>query len=144
MVWNFRSGLDRLGQSVGSLIELDAMLPASAQGAVGITAREGDVMTLLRLAAINHPDTFMCVALERAFLAALGGTCHSPVAALAQLTGDTIDFRAQILAEDGSEAQEGSFSAGIEHAQARVEALAAELLGRAGPGLRELFHPPGA
>ncbi|MFZ4381591.1 MAG: hydroxymethylbilane synthase [Sandarakinorhabdus sp.] len=138
------AGLDRLGQSVGSLIELDAMLPASAQGAVGITAREGDVMTLLRLAAINHPDTFMCVALERAFLAALGGTCHSPVAALAQLTGDTIDFRAQILSEDGSEVQEGSFSAGTEHAQARVEALAAELLGRAGPGLRELFHPPGA
>lgn len=138
------AGLDRLGQSVGSLIELDAMLPASAQGAVGITAREGDVMTLLRLAPINHPDTFMCVSLERAFLAALGGTCHSPVAALAQLTGDTIAFRAQLLAEDGSEVQAGSFSARIDHAQARVEALAAELLGRAGPALRGLFHPPGA
>ena len=79
------AGLDRLGQDVGALIEIDEMLPASAQGAVGITVRDGDEATLARLEPINHLPTFQCVTIERAFLAALGGTCHSPVAALAHL-----------------------------------------------------------
>ena len=136
------AGLDRLGQAVGTLIELDDMLPASAQGAVGITAREGDVDTLARLAPINHPPTFDCVSLERAFLAALGGTCHSPVAALAQLESDTISFRAQILAEDGSEAHGGVVTAPLAQALPQIQALAAELLGRAGPAVRGLFDPP--
>ena len=138
------AGLDRLGQPVGHLIELDEMLPASAQGAVGITARDGDAETLAVLDAINHPPTFACVTLERGFLAALGGTCHSPVAALAQLEGDTVHFRGQILAEDGSETQGGVVTAPLAEAMPQVAALAAELLARAGPALRGLFHPPGA
>ncbi|WP_156256684.1 hydroxymethylbilane synthase [Sandarakinorhabdus oryzae] len=133
------AGLDRLGQTVGSLIELDEMLPASAQGAVGITAREGDEATLARLEPINHLPTFQCVTIERAFLAALGGTCHSPVAALARLEGEGVSFRGQILAEDGSECQEGGFNAALHEAHDRVAALAAELLGRAGPAVRGLF-----
>jgi hydroxymethylbilane synthase len=133
------AGLDRLGQNVGSLIELDEMLPASAQGAVGITAREGDEATLGLLDAINHLPTFQCVSIERAFLAALGGTCHSPVAALARLEGEGVTFRGQILAEDGSEVQEGGFNAALHDAHERVAELAAELLGRAGPAVRGLF-----
>ena len=78
------AGLDRLGVTVGATIDIDTMLPASAQGAVGITARAGDAAVLALLAAINHADTFAAVSLERGFLAALGGTCHSPVAALAR------------------------------------------------------------
>jgi hydroxymethylbilane synthase len=133
------AGLDRLGQTVGSLIELDEMLPASAQGAVGITARDGDEATLARLEPINHLPTFQCVSIERAFLAALGGTCHSPVAALARLEGEGVTFRGQILAEDGSECQEGGFNASLHEAHERVAELAAELLGRAGPAVRGLF-----
>jgi hydroxymethylbilane synthase len=136
------AGLDRLGQTAGHLIELDEMLPASAQGAVGITARTGDDATLARIAAINHLDTFNCVLIERAFLAALGGTCHSPVAALAVLAHGDVTFQGQILAEDGSDVQSGGFTAPLHTAQARVAALAAELLGRAGPALRGLFEPP--
>jgi hydroxymethylbilane synthase len=133
------AGLDRLGQAVGSLIELDEMLPASAQGAVGITARDGDEATLALLEPINHLPTFQCVTIERAFLAALGGTCHSPVAALARLQGEGITFRGQILAEDGSEVQEGGFNASLQEAHERVAELAAELLGRASPAVRGLF-----
>jgi hydroxymethylbilane synthase len=133
------AGLDRLGQTVGSLIELDEMLPASAQGAVGITARDGDEATLARLEPINHLPTFQCVSIERAFLAALGGTCHSPVAALAQLEGEGVSFRGQILAEDGSEMQEGGFNAALHEAHERVAELAAELLGRSSPAVRGLF-----
>jgi hydroxymethylbilane synthase len=133
------AGLDRLGQDVGSLIEIDEMLPASAQGAVGITVRDGDEATLARLEPINHLPTFQCVTIERAFLAALGGTCHSPVAALARLEGEGVTFRGQILAEDGSEVQEGGFNAALHEAHERVAALAAELLGRSSPAVRGLF-----
>lgn len=133
------AGLDRLGKAVGAPVELDEMLPASAQGAVGITARDGDTETLARIATINHHPTFDCVMLERGFLAALGGTCHSPVAALAVLEGEGVTFRAQILAEDGSEVQEGGFNAALHEAPELVAQLAAELLGRAGPALRALF-----
>jgi hydroxymethylbilane synthase len=133
------AGLDRLGQAVGALIELDEMLPASAQGAVGITARDGAEATLARLEPINHLPTFQCVSIERAFLAALGGTCHSPVAALARLEGEGVTFRGQILAEDGSEVQEGGFNAALHEAHERVAELAAELLGRASPAVRGLF-----
>ncbi|WP_353218044.1 hydroxymethylbilane synthase [Sandarakinorhabdus sp.] len=138
------AGLDRLGQNVGSLIELDEMLPASAQGAVGITAREGDAATLAVLAAINHAPTFACVSLERGFLAALGGSCHSPVAALAQLDGDSVRVRAQILSECGSEMVAGEVTAPLAEAMPHVTALAARLLADAGPAVRALFSPPHA
>ena len=133
------AGLDRLGQNVGATIEIAEMLPASAQGAVGITARDGDAATLALLAPINHRATFDCVAIERAFLAALGGTCHSPVAALARLDGDSLAFRGEIMAEDGSEVQQGNFTAPLREAPARVAALAAELLGQSSPAVRGLF-----
>jgi hydroxymethylbilane synthase len=135
------AGLDRLGQPVGALIEIEEMLPASAQGAVGITARANDAATLSLLAAINHQPTFDCVMLERGFLAALGGTCHSPVAALARLQGDTVHFAGQIMAEDGSEVQEGALTVALADAPAAVAALADTLLGRAGPAVRALFNP---
>lgn len=137
------AGLDRLGQNVGALIEIDEMLPASAQGAVGITARDGDAVVLTLLEPINHLPTFQCVAVERAFLAALGGSCHSPVAALARLEGEgpsaIVGFRGQILAEDGSQVHEGGFDAPLHEAHERAAELAAELLGRAGPAVRGLF-----
>jgi hydroxymethylbilane synthase len=135
------AGLDRLGVVAGSTISVDEMLPASAQGAVGITARADDAVTIARLMAIDHADTHRAVALERGFLAALGGTCHSPVAALAEISGETVRFRGEVLAEDGSERQVGGFTASLGDAPARVAALAAELLAAASPGLRGLFQP---
>ena len=135
------AGLDRLGVVAGSTIEVETMLPASAQGAVGITARADDTAVLALLAAIDHADTHSAVALERGFLAALGGTCHSPVAALAIITGDTVAFRAEIMTEDGTEIEAGAFEATLAEAPALVAALAADMLADAGPALRALFHP---
>jgi len=133
------AGLDRLGVAVGATVELDVMMPASAQGAVGITARADDGRVLALLAAINHRDTFAAVSVERGFLAALGGTCHSPVAALATITGDRVAFRAEIMTEDGSEIEEGGFEAALADAPGLVAALAADMLADASPGLRSLF-----
>jgi hydroxymethylbilane synthase len=135
------AGLDRLGVAVGATIPIETMLPASAQGAVGITAREGDAAVLALLAAINHADTFDAVTIERGFLAALGGTCHSPVAALATIADGRVAFRAEIMTEDGTEIEEGGFEAALADAPALVAALAADMLDDASPALRSLFNP---
>lgn len=134
------AGLDRLGMAdIGHAIAVTDMLPASAQGAVGI-----DILTQRRdlaafLSPINDAATFDCVMAERALLFALGGNCHSPVAALAQITDDMITLHAEILAMDGSERQAGSaqFDRGDYAAPA---ALAAQLLALASPKLRALFQ----
>ena len=88
------------------------------------------------LAAIDHRATHRAVSIERAFTRALGGTCHSPVAALAELTPTGVRFRAEILSADGAERiAEDRIIAG----EAEAEALAAELLNRASPATRALF-----
>ncbi len=133
------AGLDRLGVDVGASIPIETMLPASAQGAVGITARADDAASLALLAAIDHAPTHDAVRLERGFLAALGGTCHSPVAALARVADGRVTFQAQIMSEDGSELRSGAFEADAATAPAQVKTLAARLLAEASPALAALF-----
>lgn len=130
------AGLDRLARpDVGHVIPIDTMLPAPAQGAVGIEARADDQATLALLAAIDHPATHACVLAERAFLAALGADCHSPVGALATLTDDVMTIRAEILSEDGALRIGGDASGEA----ARDGRLANRLLADAPPALRRLF-----
>ncbi len=134
------AGLDRLGQSeVGSPIAVEVMLPAPAQGAVGIECRADDVRTAALLSAINHHDTSAAVAAERAFTLALGGTCHSPVAALALVEGDQIAFRCELLSADGADhvTDEARFAVGDLDAPAE---LARSLLARAPVSIRRLFE----
>jgi hydroxymethylbilane synthase len=133
------AGLNRLGQSdVGVSIPVETMLPAVAQGAVGIECRAGDALTRTRLTAIDHVPTHRCVLAERALLLALGGSCHSPVATLAREEGDDIRLRAQILTEDGAEQlrDEALLAGGSTDA---AMALGRSLLERASPALRALF-----
>ena len=131
------AGLDRLDRpDVGVAIE--TMLPAPAQGAVGMEtlATREDVRALL--AAIDHAPTSVCVRAERALLVALGGDCRSPVAALARCEGDTIHLRAEILTEDGSACEEGEIRFPAD-APGEAAALARDLLARASPSLRAHF-----
>jgi hydroxymethylbilane synthase len=133
------AGLDRLGHGdIGLPISADRMLPAPAQGVVGIETLSAREELRAILAAANDAGSLACVQAERALLVALGGTCHSPVAALAERDGDRLCLRAEILLPDGSERQGGSrlFSSGDMQAPAD---LAAELLGSASPALRALF-----
>ncbi len=126
------AGLDRLGMGdTGAVIEVDQMLPAAAQGAVGIDCLSARADIAAQLAPISDAATFACVTAERAFLKALGGNCHSPVAAYAQMEGGRPYLRAQILREDGSESQSGSGHDPV--------ALAEALLAQASPALRALF-----
>nr|WP_294811750.1 hydroxymethylbilane synthase [uncultured Sphingomonas sp.] len=97
------AGLDRLGRhDVGTPIPINLMLPAPAQGAVGIECRADDTHTRAMLAKIDDPITHACVIAERALLAALKADCHSPVAALATIEGAIMTLRAELLSEDGS------------------------------------------
>ncbi len=137
------AGLDRLGQGdLGAPVPIDAMLPAPAQGAVGIEtlAENGAVRDLLGV--ISHRDTYDCVMTERALLLALGGTCHSPIAALAVVAGEGLFLRAEILSEDGREwvAGETHISRTGHHTGHEAAALGRDLLDRASPALRALFQ----
>lgn len=127
------AGLDRLGEhALGASISVDSLLPAVAQGAVGIECRADDTATRAALAAIDHLPTHRCVAAERAFLAALGGSCHSPVGVLAEIRGDVIHLRGEILTEDGRAHRAGE-------TDGSPESLARDLLAGAPPELAALF-----
>jgi hydroxymethylbilane synthase len=133
------AGLDRLGQGdMGAAIALSEMLPAASQGAIGIECLAGRMDLCALLAGVNDPATFDCVMAERAFLAALGGTCHSPVAAYAICDGGSIWLRAEILSEDGRERRGGDIRFQNGDAAAPGQ-LAAQLLAAASGPLRALF-----
>lgn len=136
------AGLHRLGQDdVGVLIPIDVMLPAPAQGAIGIEARTDDAAVRALLGAINHAATFDCVMMERALLEGLGGTCRSPVAALAEVRADgMLHLRGEILSTDGREAVRGAVTAPAADARRKARALGKELLSGASPALKALFE----
>ena len=132
------AGLDRLGHgAIGVAIEPDAMLPAPAQGAVGIEVRADDADAANLIAAIDDAATSACVRAERALLAALRADCHSPVGALATLNHGTLTLHAELLAEDG-EAHVVGAASGTDGAELGAR-LAAELLDRAPDMVRRLF-----
>ena len=134
------AGLDRLDQSdVGVTISIDTMLPAPSQGAVGIEALADNAPLLEVLAVISDADTTYAVAAERAVLKALGGTCHSPIAALAVVDGDGLYLRAEIISPDGQEtvAQETWLARGDDVV---AQAVGRALLDQASPALRALFE----
>ena len=97
------AGLKRLGltEHATHIMPIDEFLPAVAQGALGLEARAEDTRTREMLALINHADTFVAVACERAFLAELDGSCKTPIAGHATLDGDTMHFRGLLAHSDG-------------------------------------------
>lgn len=98
------AGLKRLGmEKVGTPIPEDEMLPAVGQGAVCIETRIDDQRTRGWLAAIDHQPTSVCVSAEHAMLAVLDGSCRTPIAGHAVLTGDGLHLRGLIARPDGSE-----------------------------------------
>jgi hydroxymethylbilane synthase len=133
------AGLDRLGRAdVGHPVPFETMLPALAQGAIGIETRAIDATILALLAAIDDLPTRSCVLAERALLAGFGADCHSPVAGLARIEGSRIRLSAEILSEDGAMKSADA----IEIDAARPDdaaALADRLLAEAPPALARLF-----
>ncbi|WP_114008626.1 hydroxymethylbilane synthase [Cohaesibacter intestini] len=123
------AGLHRLGQSeiITSAIETDDFLPAVGQGAIGIETRIGDARILGLLAAIHDVDTERALACERAFLGALDGSCRTPIAGLARISGDALSFEGLVLLPDGSEYYDIAEDGSVDEAEA-VGLRAAEKL----------------
>jgi hydroxymethylbilane synthase len=129
------AGLKRLGlaSAATAVLDVDEFLPAVGQGAIGIETREDDAATRRLVAAINDPDTATALAVERAFLAVLDGSCRTPIGGYAVVSGGEVRFRGMIVRPDGSEAFETS-RAGSRDDAARLGADAGlELRDRAGP-----------
>jgi hydroxymethylbilane synthase len=97
------AGLNRLGlqQHVSSMVDGDAMPPAPGQGALAITAREGDAKTLALLAPLNIEEHAITTTAERSFLEALDGSCRTPIAANATITDGMLAFLGEVLTPDG-------------------------------------------
>ncbi len=128
------AGLNRLNMTdvPRVAIEVEEMLPAVAQGAIGIECRVDDGRAASMLAAIHHTPTGQRLAAERAFLAALDGSCETPIGGLAELQGDTLRLRGEILRIDGSESLSDEVSGPISEGPALGQALAKTLLDKAG------------
>jgi len=97
------AGLKRLGLAaeVSAVLDVDVMLPAPAQGAVCVEIRSDDRRMAELLARISDRETALAATAERAFLAALEGSCRTPIAALAQLEGDVLRLEGRLLSPDG-------------------------------------------
>ena len=97
------AGLKRLGMAdvVTDLMPLEKFPPAPGQGAICIESRIGDARIEELLAPIHHRDTGLALACERAFLAALDGSCRTPIAGYATVEDDTMHFAGLILSPDG-------------------------------------------
>lgn len=136
------AGMRRLGTAdrITSIIEADVMLPAVAQGAIGIESRADDDRTNGYLAALNCQETFTRVAAERGVLAALDGSCRTPIAALATLSDGRLDLEALVIRGDGSEWFRTSRSGSPADALAMGDDAGRELKALLPP---DFFGPPG-
>lgn len=113
------AGLKRLGlqDRITAPVPIDQMLPAVAQGAIGLEIRAGDETTADMIAPLNDAATALAVTVERAFLARLEGSCRTPIAGYAQLESGKLKFLGQILSPDGTKgydvARSGSPESGM-------------------------------
>ena len=128
------AGLNRLGLShhITAIMEMSEMLPAVAQGAIGIEIRSDDHRVRGLLEAIDHRETAIAIACERAFLATLEGSCKTPIAGHAVLHGSRLEFQGQALTLDGRQVFEHALSGSVEDATAMGVEAAERVKARGG------------
>ncbi len=136
------AGLIRLGEdAVGVRLDPEEWMPAPAQAAIGIECRTDDAVMRALLAAIDHAPSHAEVMAERALLAGLGGSCHSPIAALTHWQGEQIVLRAAIYSSDGEVRIAGETRLSPGDAEPARQ-LAHELLAQAPPLVAGSFSGP--
>jgi len=129
------AGLKRLGMAdkAQTIVPVEEMLPAVAQGAVGIEARLEDRRVLDLLAPLHHDQSAICVTAERAMLAALDGSCRTPIAGLGRLEGERLHLVGEILTPDGRRVVRAERMGTAAGADALGRDLGDELRRRGGP-----------
>lgn len=128
-------GLERLGKaaSASEILAPEFMLPAVGQGALAIECRADDAAVRQLLAPLNDPASAACVAAERAMLAALDGSCRTPIAGLATIAGDRLGLDALLLTPDGAGERRGDIAGAVGDAVALGTELGERLRRGAGP-----------
>ena len=136
------AGLNRLDRAdvATAPIAPEVMLPAIAQGAIGIERRENDSRVAAMLEPLHDTVTGQRLAAERAFLAGLDGSCETPIGGLADIVGGTLRLRGEILRPDGSARHADDATAPVEHGAALGAEMAARLLEKGGPGFFDWRH----
>ncbi|NNE24159.1 MAG: hydroxymethylbilane synthase [Rhizobiales bacterium] len=131
------AGLVRLGLAaeITQAVPVEDMLPAVAQGAIGIEVRLDDDRIRGLLAPLHHTPTAHIIAAERGFLCALDGSCRTPLAGHATLDGDTVAFHGAALTMDGSAMFEARRSGAVGDAEALGRDAAEEVKAAAGSRL---------
>ncbi len=130
------AGLERLGHAHEARERIDPaeMLPAVAQGAIGVQVRTDDDDVRAAVSQLNCQTSAARVTAERAFLAGLDGNCETPIAALAEIDGDTLHLRAEVLLPDGSASFAVTADGAIGDAEAVGRGAADRVLADAEPG----------
>jgi hydroxymethylbilane synthase len=129
------AGLKRLGKTATAteILPVDQMLPAAAQGAIGVEIRRNDYMIRDKLAALHDAATAICVTAERACLARLEGSCRTPIAVYAELQENRLRLRSLLAATDGSwelrDDRQGPATMAAEIGTAAADALASRRAG---------------
>jgi hydroxymethylbilane synthase len=128
-------GLDRLGKAdvVSEILSAETMLPAVGQGALAVECRGADDEVHALLEPLHDSTTAACVTAERAMLAALDGSCRTPIAGLATIDGDSLTLDALLLSHDGTAERRGLQSGAAADAQAIGTALGERLRRDTGP-----------
>lgn len=127
------AGLDRINLKPESFIDLKWMVPAPAQGAMLIVAKENDEFCRKATGALNHEKSQICVHVEREFLRTLEGGCTAPIGALAVIEDSNIKFHGALFSIDGSQKFEVRKSIPLSKSQGFGKACAEEIL-QAGGG----------
>ncbi|MGB5259194.1 MAG: hydroxymethylbilane synthase [Gammaproteobacteria bacterium] len=132
------AGLRRLGmeERITRALDPEVMLPAIAQGVIGIESRHGDVRTAGLIAGLIHPHTALRTAAERAMNARLSGGCQAPVAGYSDIDGDILHLRGLVGWPNGSDTVHGDISGPAADAIHLGEQLGDDLLAR---GAREIL-----
>lgn len=137
------AGLKRLGmeERIARVLPPEEMLPAIAQGVIGIECRSNDARIKAIISALNDPYTALRTAAERAMNARLAGGCQAPVAGYSELDGDLLHLRGLVGRTDGSDMVRGDISGPPADAASLGEQLAEDLLSRGAKSiLDELLH----
>lgn len=123
------AGLNRLGMTehISSIMDMDEMLPAVAQGAIGIEIKSSNKRARALVEVIHHNTTGIAISCERAFLAKLEGSCRTPIAGHAMVEGRALKFRGQILSLDGRDSVACDMDGSVDDAEA-LGVAAADLL----------------
>lgn len=137
------AGLERIGLRPENSIELDWMLPAPAQGAIMVVAREGDAACLDACRPLHDDITALCTRVERDFLRTLLGGCSTPISALAVADKKELHFEGNILSVDGREKIDIKKTVPLEQAATLGNAAALEVLDKGGKEIAEAIRYAG-